>query len=93
MAKGQYPLAVKDNVVPLCDMAGEVAAVGEDVRGWTVGERVSASLALDYIFGDLTPEIIRSLLGSEHDGVLTEYRAFPAHVRLTHPAHAVRFPC
>ena len=42
VAKGQYPLGVKENVVPGSDCAGEIIAVGDSVKGWKAGDRVMA---------------------------------------------------
>ena len=42
MAKGQYPLGQKENPVPGSDLAGEIIALGEEVKGWKVGDRVGA---------------------------------------------------
>ena len=38
----------------MSDMAGEVLALGTEVKGWSVGERVSSNFAVDHIFGDAT---------------------------------------
>ncbi|PCH34501.1 NAD(P)-binding protein [Wolfiporia cocos MD-104 SS10] len=98
VAKGQYPLGQKENPVPGSDMAGEVIAVGDDVKGWKVGDRVCANFALDHIFGDVTDEIKATGLGAPVDGVLTEYRLFPAHSLVHIPSHlsyeeASTLPC
>ena len=61
-------------------MAGEIVALGEEVKGWNVGERVCSNAATDHIFGDITDEIKQTSLGAPIDGVLTEYKALPAHV-------------
>jgi NADPH:quinone reductase-like Zn-dependent oxidoreductase len=62
-------------------MAGEIVAVGGDVKGWKKGDRVCANFATDHIYGDTNPAIQRTALGGPTHGVLTEYRTFPAHVR------------
>ena len=74
--------AKQDSLVPCSDMAGEIIAVGEDVKGWKVHDRVCANFALDHVFGAATPESQGTALGGAIDGVLTEYRTFPAHVGL-----------
>ena len=75
-----YPLGQKENVVPGSDMAGEIVALGADVGGWAVGERVCANFSTDHIFGEVTAEIKATGLGAPIDGVLTEYKVLPAHV-------------
>ena len=82
VAKGQYPLGQKENPVPCSDMAGEIVAVGEDVTGWRAGDRVCANFAVDHIAGDITDEIRASGLGAPIDGVLTQFKILPAHVRV-----------
>jgi hypothetical protein len=62
-------------------MAGEVIAVGEDVKDWKAGDRVCANFFLEKLNDEQTPETDGSALGDPVDGVLTEYRTFPAHVR------------
>ncbi|KAI0919452.1 hypothetical protein AcW1_003306 [Taiwanofungus camphoratus] len=98
VAKGLYPLGQKDNVVPGSDMAGEILAVGDEVRGWNVGDRVCANFAIDHIFGDCTQEIKMTGLGAPIDGVLTEYKLLPAHCLVRIPSHlsyeeASTLPC
>ncbi len=63
-------------------MAGEIGAVGEDVKGWQVGDRVSASFFTDHIFGEMSDEAMETCLGGPIDGVLTEYKVLPARVSL-----------
>ena len=81
MAKGQYPFDQKENVVPGSDMAGEIVAVAEAVVGWQVGERVMPNFSLEHIFGEASEETGRATLGAPIDGVLTEYKVVPVHVR------------
>ncbi|TFK48230.1 NAD-P-binding protein [Heliocybe sulcata] len=97
-ATGQYPGAIKPNTVPASDMSGSIIALGEDVKGWQIGRRVCANFCLDHIYGDITVELIKTALGAELDGVLTEYRTFPAHSLVKIPANlshieASTLPC
>ena len=61
-------------------MAGEIVATGPEVKGWSVGERVSANFTIDHIFGEATQETKATGLGGPIDGVLTEYKVLPARV-------------
>lgn len=72
----------KDGLVPCSDMAGEVIDVGEDVTTWKKGDRVCANFSTEYLFGQTSAQIIQSSLGGETNGVLTQYRNFPAHASL-----------
>ncbi|KAL1943205.1 hypothetical protein VTO73DRAFT_4280 [Trametes versicolor] len=98
VAKGTYPLGQKENVVPGSDLAGEIVALGPEVSGWAVGERVSSNFATDHVFGDPTPENKATGLGAPIDGVLTEYKVLPAHALVRIPEHlsyeeASTLPC
>ncbi|EIN05165.1 NAD(P)-binding protein [Punctularia strigosozonata HHB-11173 SS5] len=80
VSKGQYPLGVKENVVPGSDCAGEIIAVGDSVTAWKKGDRVMPNFSIDHLFGLApTPESKATGLGAPIDGVLTEYRVFPAY--------------
>ncbi|TFK47836.1 NAD(P)-binding protein [Heliocybe sulcata] len=98
IASGQYPAAIKANVIPASDMSGTVISRGEDVKSWQVGERVCANFCLDHIYGDATAGVMGTALGAGIDGVLTEYRTFPAHSLVKAPANlshneASTLPC
>lgn len=58
-------------------------AVGDDVKGWKQGDRVCASYHTDQVHGDISLAVTDTALGGPIHGVLTEYRTFPAHVRLS----------
>lgn len=69
-------------------MAGEVIAVGEDVKDkWKVGDKVCANFCTEHLFGDPTPESAASSLGGQSPGVLTQFRAFPAYSLVKFPEH------
>ncbi|KAF7349034.1 Alcohol dehydrogenase superfamily protein [Mycena venus] len=98
IATQQYPSSVLPNLVPCSDMAGEVIAVGEDVKQWKAGDRVCANFFLDKLNDVQTPETDESALGGATQGVLTEYRSFPAHSLVAIPPHltyeeASTLPC
>ncbi|KAJ7131181.1 alcohol dehydrogenase superfamily protein [Mycena epipterygia] len=98
VASGIYPGSLPPNLVPCSDMAGEVIAVGEDVKGWKKGDRVCANFMLDKLHDEQTAEIGSTALGGATNGVLTEYRVFPAHSLVAIPSHlsyeeASTLPC
>ncbi|KAF9002336.1 hypothetical protein BDQ17DRAFT_1400061 [Cyathus striatus] len=93
-----YPAASEKGFVPCSDMAGEIIALGEDVKDWKIGDRVSANFSTDHVFGDTNSEIVETSLGEQSGGVLTEYGAFPAHSLVHIPEHlsyeeASTLPC
>jgi len=69
------------NLVPGSDMAGEIISLGDEVKGWKIGDRVSPNFCLDHIHGPSSREIKATALGSDVQGVLTQYKIVPAHVR------------
>ncbi|KAJ7470848.1 alcohol dehydrogenase superfamily protein [Mycena latifolia] len=98
ISRGTYPGFIAPNLVPCSDMAGEVVAVGADVTQWKVGDRVSANFMPDKLYEEQTLEIKASALGGASQGVLTQYRGFPAHSLVAIPAHlsyeeAATLPC
>ena len=66
---GAYPIGTKKDVVPFSDMAGEVVALGEDIRDFKIGDRVTANFDLFHYYGRK----------STPDGDCTH----PIHVRLS----------
>ncbi|GBE77140.1 NAD-P-binding protein [Sparassis latifolia] len=98
LSTGKYSFPHKENVVPCSDMAGEILAVGDEVKGWNVGDRVCANFSLDHLYGPVTIDTQMTALGAPIDGVLTEYRLFPAHSLVRIPEHlsyeeASTLPC
>jgi NADPH:quinone reductase-like Zn-dependent oxidoreductase len=87
IATGNFPLPVKDNVVPCSDMAGDVVQVGEGVREFSIGDRVIAPVSLVVLYGPVQDE--DNSLGGSVDGVLRQYLLLPAHatVKLPRSSH------
>jgi len=65
-------------VVPLSDGAGEVVAVGDDVRRLSEGDRVATPFAPDWVEGEANPATVGRSTGGNVDGALAEYATFPA---------------
>jgi len=62
----------------LSDGAGEVVAVGDDVRRLSEGDRVATPFAPDWVEGEATPRRSAASTGGNVDGALAEYATFPA---------------
>ncbi|KIM82010.1 hypothetical protein PILCRDRAFT_8250 [Piloderma croceum F 1598] len=97
IATGTFPLPVKDNLVPGSDCAGEIVSVGEDVEDWKQGDKVCVHVSPALIHGQPTPKA-HDAFGGALDGVLVEYRTFPAQVLVRFPDHlsyeeASTLPC
>ncbi len=84
--------------IPNSDGAGEVVAVGDGVRRFAPGDRVTSCFFADWNDGDVTPEAMASALGGALDGVLGEEVVLPEGGLVATPAHlsdaeAATLPC
>ncbi|PPQ66429.1 hypothetical protein CVT24_007195 [Panaeolus cyanescens] len=98
IARNAYGHPTPENLVPLSDAAGEIVQLGEEVTGWSTGDRVCANFLLGRIYGPVTPANAKTALGHVEPGVLIHYRAFPAESLVHIPPHlsyeeASTLPC
>jgi NADPH:quinone reductase-like Zn-dependent oxidoreductase len=89
IATSQYPLHVKDNVIPGSDMAGEVVQVGNLVAGLAIGDCVVSPLDPTLLYGTATTTA--NSFGGPVDGFLREYIALPAHILIKLPKTSHKF--
>ncbi|MGN9843589.1 zinc-dependent alcohol dehydrogenase family protein [Nonomuraea sp. H19] len=95
--RGDYVLPVKPDVVPISDGAGEVVAIGPDVRAARVGDRVTATLFPSWQDGPFGVQHLPQLGGSL-DGMLTELAVLGENALVPIPEHlsyeeAATLPC
>ncbi|KAK7747583.1 hypothetical protein SLS62_009082 [Diatrype stigma] len=91
IANRTYPLPIKQDLVPMADMAGRVVEVGARAAAaglFAVGDAVIAISNTKLLYGSMTAEAANSTLGGPIDGVLQEYVALPAHMLIKLPAPA-----
>jgi len=95
--QGTYPLPVRPDVIPLCDGAGSVVAVGSDVTRARSGDRVAGAVFPQWIDGPFGWDYAAQLGGSL-DGLLTEYAILNEEAVVPIPDHlsfeeAAALPC
>jgi NADPH:quinone reductase-like Zn-dependent oxidoreductase len=98
VAKGQYNPKMPLPRVPCSDGAGEVAAVGDGVKGVRAGQRVAGLFMPAWQSGELTEAATRSALGGAVDGMLAEFVVLPESGVIAVPEHlsdeeAATLPC
>ncbi len=71
IGKGQNP-SIAFPVVPMSDGAGDVVAVGDGVTRVKVGDRVAGIFFQDWQAGEISKSIMKSALGGEIDGMLSQ---------------------
>jgi NADPH:quinone reductase-like Zn-dependent oxidoreductase len=85
MVQGKYNPKLALPRIPCSDGAGEVAAVGEGVTAWNIGDRVAAIFMQNWLDGPPTPAKVKGALGGDIDGMLA------SHIILNHTG-LVRIP-
>ena len=98
LVKGIYNPKLKLPRIPCSDGAGEVAAVGEGVTAWKLGDRVAGIFMQNWLDGALTPARARGALGGDIDGTLAEYIVLKETGLVALPEHlsfqeAATLPC
>lgn len=98
MIKGHYNPKLAVPFVPLSDGAGEIAALGQGVTRWQVGDRVAAAFMPGWIDGGPTERKALSALGGGGDGMLAETIVIRADGLVPIPDHltfeeAATLPC
>ncbi len=98
IARSDYRMPIKENVIPLSDGAGEVVEVGSGVLRVKVGDRVAGCFFQRWPGGEPGPHFHASGLGAGIDGVLTEYAVLEEEGVVKIPAHlsfeeAASLPC
>lgn len=85
-------------VVPASDGAGEVVAVGADVKSWKPGDRVAAAFFPTWQDGELSDAHHAAALGGGQDGLLAREVVLPESAWVAVPEHlsleeAATLPC
>lgn len=83
IATSTYPLAVKDNVIPCSDVAGEIVQIGEDVTGFSIGDAIVSIISPTLLYGSM--KHASDSFGGPVDGMLRQYIVLPAHIVIKLP--------
>lgn len=70
--KGMFPMELPRSFSPLSDGVGEIISLGEDVKDFVIGDRVSMHFLPLWIEGQPTEEQLLATLGAPLQGVLRE---------------------
>lgn len=87
IARRQYLPQLPRPLVPLSDAAGEVAALGEGIDQWRVGDRVTSHYTPAWQSGRFLANYVDSRPGGPRDGLLREYAVLDQHAVVATPAH------
>ncbi len=98
MVRGTYNPRQPLPLVPLSDGVGEVVETGSEVRGVSMGDRVSPIFAAGWLSGEVTREKLATTRGGPLPGVLAESIVVPADSVVRVPSYlsdveAATLPC
>lgn len=86
VATGHYPVD-RFPLVPVCDGAGEVTAVGPEVQEYSIGQRVIAHSKPLWVGGPIEAVNSTVMRGIALPGSVAEYVVLPASALVPTPAH------
>ena len=87
IVRGSYRMAVRENLIPLSDGAGEVVEVGPGVSRVKVGDRVAGCFFQRWPGGEASTDVHLSALGGAIDGMLADYAVLEEDGVVKIPAH------
>jgi NADPH:quinone reductase-like Zn-dependent oxidoreductase len=95
---GRYNPRLKMPQIPLSDGAGEIDAVGSEVKSLKPGDRVTNTFFERWTSGEPTDEKAKTAVGAGRDGVLAEYVVLHEEGVIPIPSHlsypeAATLPC
>ncbi len=99
IARNLYGGPPREELIALSDGAGEIVAVGSEVKRWKVGDRVAGAYYPDWVSGPIRPEHVTRTGGARAtDGVLAELAVFAETAVVRVPSHlsfeqASTLPC
>ena len=85
-------------LTPLSDAAGVVAGLGQNTKGWALGDRVTARFFPDWLYGAPKLETMDGVMGGGLQGAAQDYIVLPAHAVSRSPSNltdqeAATLPC
>ncbi len=98
MVKGAYNPKLEPNRIPCSDGAGTIAAIGEGVTRFAVGDRVTGTFFQNWQDGEPAAEKFKDALGGDMDGTLAQQVLLRADGLVRIPEHlsfeeAATLPC